>query len=161
MATVGDVIQSGQIVSKYVSASIDFSAAANGSTSYGTTTWDEPRSVMGVQLHCLRTVALANGTNTKLLLEVKLSPTLDQWAPMIRGIANNADTDAAFNGWTWVQANGVCEKGLVCQWTNVAGSDVCPVNIYGMQLTVVRDAGDATLAGTITGVWLSTVPWSN
>lgn len=159
MAAVGDIVRNGNSIAKYVSASINFATATAGNNAYGATTWEEPVPVLGVQLHCVRTVALANGTNTELGVQVKISPDSDTWRTLYRYSTPGASTDAGAAGLTWTNANTVCEFGAVGLWSATGGDEQVPLNIYGMRVLVTRDAGDATLAGTVTNVWLSTVPW--
>lgn len=142
-----------------ITASINFATASNGDNVYLSTEFGEAVTVRGVQLHCTRTVTLANGTNTEMAVQVLLNPQDQTWRALGVGITTTAATNAAFNGWTWnTSANTIAEIGAVCSWATPTTSYGVSFNIYGMRLLVSRDAGDATLAGTITNAYLSTIP---
>lgn len=148
-----------EIVQSELVASINFATASNGGNEYLKVEFGEAKTVIGINLHCVRTVTLANGTNTKFAIQGLINPQTGLWRSFARCALNNASVDAAFNGFTWANGNTIAENGGPVYWTASAGDDIAPLNIYGMRLYVDRDAGDATLAGTITNAFLTTIPW--
>lgn len=153
---VGEVIPGPRALSKYLSASEDFSAYGSGVTTVGELRWDEPRAVVGVTVAADVGTTLANGTNSKMSIDILINPESGTWRAMALAVSNTANITGTFNGFTWANAATIWNPGCIVQWSLTAASTGLASPIcYGIRMAANISAGDTTLTGVLNDIWLS------
>lgn len=153
--SVGDIVAGDGVISKYLSASEDFSAYGTGETVVGTLLFEQPVSLRGIGLSANESTSFANGPNSLAYVESLSAPDTSIWAPFARMQVPSGENTGGFNGFTWAEIGFMQTLGLMTllPFSDADGTDA-PAVSWGVRFRVFISGSDASLAGVLDNLWI-------